>query len=82
KLKELDAIAAELAALEATVPPEPDTEMRIALLREDLARLRRRRKVIGYVDPVDIRFNRFEPQPLPNAKAVMFCLMDVSGSMG
>ncbi|WP_164125904.1 DUF444 family protein, partial [Stenotrophomonas maltophilia] len=26
--------------------------------------------------------NRFEPQPLPNAKAVMFCLMDVSGSMG
>ncbi|MBN8943124.1 MAG: YeaH/YhbH family protein [Rhizobiales bacterium] len=82
KLKELDAIAAELAALEALTPPEPDTEARIALLREDLARLRRRRKVIGYVDPVDIRFNRFEPQPLPNAKAVMFCLMDVSGSMG
>ena len=44
--------------------------------------LQRRRKVIAYIDPVDIRFNRFEPQPLPNANAVMFCLMDVSGSMG
>ena len=38
--------------------------------------------MIAYVDPVDIRFNRFDPQPLPNANAVMFCLMDVSGSMG
>ena len=27
-------------------------------------------------------FNRFERQPLPNANAVMFCLMDVSSSMG
>src|SRR5262249_52632263 len=34
------------------------------------------------IDPVDIRFNRFEPMPLPNSNAVMFCLMDVSGSMG
>lgn len=27
-------------------------------------------------------FNRFERQPVPNANAVMFCLMDVSASMG
>jgi uncharacterized protein len=37
---------------------------------------------VAYIDPVDIRFNRFEPMPVPNANAVMFCLMDVSGSMG
>ncbi|MEK1948778.1 MAG: DUF444 family protein, partial [Ensifer adhaerens] len=40
------------------------------------------RRRIAYVDPVDVRFNRFERQPLPNASAVMFCLMDVSASMG
>ena len=51
-------------------------------MREELARLERRRRLISYVDPVDIRFNRFDPQPVPNANAVMFCLMDVSGSMG
>ncbi|TIW29251.1 MAG: YeaH/YhbH family protein, partial [Mesorhizobium sp.] len=55
---------------------------RIAALREELERLERRRKRIAYVDPVDIRFNRFDAQPVPNANAVMFCLMDVSGSMG
>lgn len=38
--------------------------------------------MIAFIDPVDIRFNRFEAQPQPNANAVMFCLMDVSGSMG
>ena len=51
-------------------------------LREELDRLERRRRRIPYVDPVDVRFNRFERQPLPNANAVMFCLMDVSSSMG
>jgi len=30
---------------------------------------------------VDLRYNRFERVPKPNAQAVMFCLMDVSGSM-
>ena len=33
------------------------------------------------IDPVDLRFNRYEPTLKPNARAVMFCLMDVSGSM-
>ncbi len=30
---------------------------------------------------MDLRFNRFEAKPQPSAQAVMFCLMDVSGSM-
>jgi hypothetical protein len=36
---------------------------------------------IPYIDPVDIRYRRFEAEPKPTARAVMFCLMDVSGSM-
>jgi uncharacterized protein len=82
KQTELDEIAAEIAALEANPDPGMEIRLRIASLRQDLDRLMRRRKVVAYVDPVDIRFNRFEPQPLPNANAVMFCLMDVSSSMG
>ena len=31
---------------------------------------------------IDVRYNRFEPRPVPRTKAVMFCLMDVSASMG
>jgi uncharacterized sporulation protein YeaH/YhbH (DUF444 family) len=50
------------------------------LLRE-LDRLEHRSKIIPYIDPIDVRYNRFERVPRPNTEAVMFCLMDVSGSM-
>lgn len=82
KQGDLDALEAEIAVLEAMPKPDAATLQRLAALRHDLAALVRRRKVVAYVDPVDIRFNRFEPQPVPNANAVMFCLMDVSSSMG
>jgi uncharacterized sporulation protein YeaH/YhbH (DUF444 family) len=48
-----------------------------ARLEEQLARTKR----IPYIDPVDVRYRRLEANPKPIAKAVMFCLMDVSGSM-
>ncbi|MGN6537427.1 MAG: YeaH/YhbH family protein [Mesorhizobium sp.] len=81
KLEELDAIAREIAALEKGTPSVAVRE-RITALKAELERLERRRRLIAYVDPVDIRYNRFDAQPVPNANAVMFCLMDVSGSMG
>jgi uncharacterized sporulation protein YeaH/YhbH (DUF444 family) len=76
------ALAAEIAALEEALQPSAQQRGRLAQLRQDLEVLERRRKRIAYVDPVDVRFNRFERQSLPNASAVMFCLMDVSASMG
>ena len=81
KREEVEAVKQELSVLEAA-PPSAAARQRIAELREELERLERRRRLIAFVDPVDIRFNRFDPQPVPNANAVMFCLMDVSGSMG
>lgn len=81
KRRDVEAVQQELAALEAA-PPNAAASERIAELREELERLERRRRLIAFVDPIDIRFNRFDPQPVPNANAVMFCLMDVSGSMG
>lgn len=50
-------------------------------MRLALEALRERTKRIPYVDPIDLRYRRFEPYPRPIAQAVMFCLMDVSGSM-
>ncbi|WP_207476617.1 YeaH/YhbH family protein [Arenibaculum pallidiluteum] len=50
-------------------------------LREQLERYLRRSRLIPYLDPIDVRYNRFERVPRPVAQAVMFCLMDVSGSM-
>ncbi|WP_018858040.1 YeaH/YhbH family protein [Rhizobium sp. 42MFCr.1] len=76
------AIADQIAILEAEPNLSAQERRRLQALREELEQLERRRRRISYVDPVDIRFNRFERQPLPNASAVMFCLMDVSASMG
>ncbi|WP_431324156.1 YeaH/YhbH family protein [Rhizobium sp. YTU87027] len=76
------AIADEIATLEAEKDLSAANRRRLQALREELEQMERRRRRISYVDPVDIRFNRFERQPLPNASAVMFCLMDVSASMG
>ncbi len=49
--------------------------------RKQLEHIIARSKRIPYIDPVDVRYRRLESNPKPIAKAVMFCLMDVSGSM-
>jgi uncharacterized protein len=53
----------------------------LAAARAELERARRRMRLVPFIDPLDLRYRRFEQTPQPVAKAVMFCLMDVSGSM-
>jgi len=48
---------------------------------EELMALQRKRSRIAYLDPLDLRYRRFERTPKPVTQAVIFCLMDVSGSM-
>ena len=82
KSEAAEAIEAEIAALASRDGLDADEMRKLAALRDELETLQRRRRLVPYIDPMDIRFNRFEPHPQPNTKAVMFCLMDVSGSMG
>jgi uncharacterized sporulation protein YeaH/YhbH (DUF444 family) len=57
-----------------------DEERRSVLLAE-IEALKAKIRRIPFIDPIDIRYRRFETVPKPVAQAVMFCLMDVSGSM-
>jgi uncharacterized protein len=68
-----------IAQLEAELA-DCDDERRAALTAE-IDALKRKMRRIPYIDPIDIRYRRFENEPKPIAQAVMFCLMDVSGSM-
>ncbi|HVV33631.1 MAG TPA: YeaH/YhbH family protein [Vitreimonas sp.] len=77
KPEEIAALQAKLAEAEA----RGDDGDAIAKVRAELERAQRRTKLIPYIDPVDVRYRRLETTPKPIAKAVMFCLMDVSGSM-
>ena len=54
----------------------------IASLTVMLDNLKRRQKAIPWLDPFDMRYRNFDKVPQPMTKAVMFCIMDVSGSMG
>ena len=63
-------------------PPAPDGGGQSRRLRGGARRASSAApRMIPYIDPLDVRYRRFEPQPKPVAQAVMFCLMDVSGSM-
>ena len=53
---------------------------RVELLAE-IEALKAKAKRIPFIDPIDIRYRRFDTVQKPIAQAVMFCLMDVSGSM-
>lgn len=50
-------------------------------LEEELHHLRGRIWRIPFIDPFDLRYINRVKQPQPSSQAVMFCLMDVSGSM-
>ena len=58
-----------------------DEEGRRIELKEEIEALRAKLRRIPFIDPIDIRYRRFETVPKPVTQAVMFCLMDVSGSM-
>ncbi|HLJ64464.1 MAG TPA: YeaH/YhbH family protein [Stellaceae bacterium] len=74
--RDLEALERQLEAA-----AEADDAEGEAQAGHDLEHARRRTRRVAYVDPVDVRYNRFERTPKPNTQAVMFCLMDVSGSM-
>lgn len=77
KPEEIEALRAEIERLEREGGHYDD----LVRLRADLEKRLTRAKRIPYIDPVDVRYRRLESTPKPIAKAVMFCLMDVSGSM-
>jgi uncharacterized sporulation protein YeaH/YhbH (DUF444 family) len=76
KPAEVEALERELEEREAA-----GDEAAVVRLKAEIELLLRRTKLIPYIDPVDVRYNRFDRIPRPNTQAVMFCLMDVSGSM-
>ncbi|MDB5829805.1 MAG: hypothetical protein JWQ73_4025 [Variovorax sp.] len=80
--KELRRLEAHLLTLRAhphTVPSLVQKE--IEETEAQIEELRRTARHVPYIDPIDLRYRNRVKTPVPSAKAVMFCLMDVSGSM-
>ena len=80
--RELAKLEAELVLLKAaTAVGDVSADLLIKPLEEQIEALRARLGRIPYLDPIDLRYRNRVKLPVPSSKAVMFCLMDVSGSM-
>ena len=80
--RDLHELEEELAECEAQLQPGDEVALtRIKALKAEIQTLRARIERIPYLDPIDLRYRSRMRVPVPTSKAVMFCLMDVSGSM-
>jgi uncharacterized sporulation protein YeaH/YhbH (DUF444 family) len=78
KRKELKVLELALAALMAD---KHDHVQKIKDLNNQIDMLKGKISKVPFIDTFDLRFRNYAKQALPTSKAVMFCLMDVSGSM-
>lgn len=90
KVQELEIKESQLSTYLAELESEdPKDEKKISELNKQLIEIqesldtsRKKLRAVPYIDNSDLRYNRYEKVPVPTSQAVMFCLMDVSGSMG
>jgi uncharacterized sporulation protein YeaH/YhbH (DUF444 family) len=69
----------QLEALLASGAAETDPP--VVALRAEIDRLKTRIAALPFIDTFDLRYQAYTKQPEPTSKAVMLCIMDVSGSM-
>ncbi|AJJ64782.1 YeaH/YhbH family protein [Yersinia aldovae] len=78
KRRELRELEETLSVLENSEPAQLLEEERV---RKAIAELKQKIARVPFIDTFDLRYKNYERRPEPSSQAVMFCLMDVSGSM-
>jgi len=71
KLRDLAPVRDQIERLGARQARTADEETELEVLRDELARLETRARRIGFIETVDLRYNRFEAVSEPSAHAVM-----------
>ncbi|MEQ9884401.1 YeaH/YhbH family protein [Pectobacterium brasiliense] len=67
--------------LEQLAHTEPAQLLEEERLRQEINELRQKIARVPFIDTFDLRYRNYERRAEPSSQAVMFCLMDVSGSM-
>ncbi|MCG6217075.1 YeaH/YhbH family protein [Vibrio furnissii] len=78
KRRLMNELEAELERIQHAEPAQLLEERR---LKQEIEELRAKIDSVPFIDTFDLRFKNYEKRPVPSSQAVMFCLMDVSGSM-
>jgi uncharacterized sporulation protein YeaH/YhbH (DUF444 family) len=79
--RELRALEAHVTELKRHPSMDPLADQELKDCEERVAELRARLERLPFLDPMDLKFRSHVKVPVPSTRAVMFCLMDVSGSM-
>ncbi len=74
KLRELKEVLLKLEE-------EKGDESEIQALKTEILTLEGKIKRVPWLDDFDLKYNLHVKHPIPHSRAVMFCIMDVSGSM-
>lgn len=69
------------AELERLQNHSKQDKLAVLKLQRDIEFLIKKIKTVPFIDTIDLRYNYRVKQSVPSAQAVMFCIMDVSGSM-
>jgi uncharacterized sporulation protein YeaH/YhbH (DUF444 family) len=78
----LQELSEEEDALDTLLESEEEgNDIEIREKRRNIHHLRERIGLIPFIDPFDLRYNNRVKELKPTTQAVMFCIMDVSGSM-
>lgn len=60
---------------------EQEYEEGLKQVKLQIEELKRKIKAVPFIDPIDLKYNNWDKFPIPSLQAVMFVVMDVSGSM-
>lgn len=74
-------LKAQQEELEALLAQDDGTSEAVAALHQRIEALKARIGKVSFLEPIDLRFRNRVKVPEPSSQAVMFCVMDVSGSM-
>ncbi|GGY05913.1 YeaH/YhbH family protein [Paludibacterium paludis] len=77
----LSRLSDEEEELDSLIEEDDESVLEVREKRRHIHQLREKLAAIPFIDPFDLRYNNRVRQPHPTSQAVMFCLMDVSGSM-
>jgi uncharacterized sporulation protein YeaH/YhbH (DUF444 family) len=69
------------AKLKQLLEEVPRDQILVEQIKCKIHQLRTRLRGIPFIDPFDLRYSNRIKKPRPSNQAVMFCIMDVSGSM-
>ena len=72
----------KIKEIEEKLKDDSLTTDEIEFLEKELDRFKKMKLSVSFMEEVDLQYNNFEKVAIPTTSAVMFCIMDISGSMG